>query len=155
MHHIKWCVINMGSGVERCCLRGSCRIHEFISCFYSRLGVRLQQPLYKVRWLELCIHLLASVFQFSLILYLWHDFLTGFYSFYRSWSVIISFLCKDTKCCIFSLCFGWNFRLVFLKEWPHVSVQWQPALLPHCLWKIASFWSITPLCTSSKGSAPQ
>lgn len=79
MDHIKGCVINVGPGLERCCLRGSCCIHEFISCFYSKLGVGLQQPLHRVGGLELCIHLLASLFQFSLILYLWHAFLTGLY----------------------------------------------------------------------------
>lgn len=98
-----------------------------------------------------------TCFCFSILSHIvsWHNFLTGLYSFYLSWSVICSFLCKDTKCCIFPLYFGWNFRLMFLKEWPHIPVQWLPAHLPHCLWKIAPFWNITsPLYTSSEVSAP-
>lgn len=142
-HHIKCCVINMGSGVERCCLRGSCCIHEFISCFYSRLGIRLQQPLHKVGWLGLCIHLLASIFILSPIFGI--IFLLVYIRFI--FPEVLSFLpcVKIPSVVFFPLCFGWNFRLMFLKEWPHISVQWLPVHLLHCLWKIAPFRCKTPL----------
>lgn len=151
-HHIKCCVINMGSGVERCCLRGSCCIHEFISCFYSRLGIRLQQPLHKVGWLGLCIHLLASIFILSPIFGI--IFLLVYIRFI--FPEVLSFLpcVKIPSVVFFPLCFGWNFRLMFLKEWPHISVQWLPVHLLHCLWKIAPFQCKTPLYSSNKVSAP-